>query len=96
MTNFYRLVPVAFSAAALLAGGISAGENGFSMAMGGGLDWPIRRRFSIRLIQAEYLLTRFDRLAAKHRRKRGDLARIVLEDWVAEQEKAEKNEKQKK
>lgn len=42
------------------------------------------------------LLTRFDRLAAKHRRKRGDLARIVLEDWVAEQEKAEKNEKQKK
>jgi metal-responsive CopG/Arc/MetJ family transcriptional regulator len=42
------------------------------------------------------LLTRFDRLADKHRRKRGDLARIVLEDWVAEQEKAEKNEKQKK
>jgi metal-responsive CopG/Arc/MetJ family transcriptional regulator len=45
------------------------------------------------------LLTRFDRLAAKHRRKRGDLARIVLEDWVFEQEKtekAEKNEKQKK
>ena len=42
------------------------------------------------------LLTQFDRLAAKHRRKRGDLARIVLEDWVAEQEKAEKNEKQKK
>jgi metal-responsive CopG/Arc/MetJ family transcriptional regulator len=42
------------------------------------------------------LLTRFDRLAAKHRRKRGDMARIVLEDWVAEQEKTEKNEKQKK
>jgi metal-responsive CopG/Arc/MetJ family transcriptional regulator len=42
------------------------------------------------------LLARFDRLAIKHRRKRGDLARIVLEDWVAEQEKAEKNEKQKK
>jgi hypothetical protein len=44
------------------AGGISAGENGFSMAIGGGLDWPLRRRFSIRLIEAEYLLTRFDRV----------------------------------
>jgi predicted transcriptional regulator len=41
------------------------------------------------------LLARFDRLADKHRRKRGDMARIVLEDWVSEQE-AGKNEKQKK
>jgi predicted transcriptional regulator len=32
------------------------------------------------------LLTRFDSLADKHRRKRGDLARIVLEDWTAIQE----------
>jgi hypothetical protein len=44
------------------SGGLSAGENAFSMAMGGGIDWPLRRRFSIRLIQAEYLLTRFDRV----------------------------------
>jgi predicted transcriptional regulator len=41
------------------------------------------------------LLTQFDHLADKHRRKRGDMARIVLEDWVSEQE-AGKNEKQKK
>jgi outer membrane protein with beta-barrel domain len=47
------------------ASGISAGENGFSMAIGGGLDFPIRRRFSIRLIQAEYLLTRFDRVTGE-------------------------------
>jgi predicted transcriptional regulator len=32
------------------------------------------------------LLTRFDQLAEKHRRKRGDLARIVLEDWTTTQE----------
>jgi metal-responsive CopG/Arc/MetJ family transcriptional regulator len=32
------------------------------------------------------LLTRFDAIAEKHRRKRGDLARIVLEDWTAGQE----------
>jgi hypothetical protein len=44
------------------SGGISAGENGFSMAIGGGLDWPLRRRFSIRLVEADYLLTRFDRV----------------------------------
>jgi len=42
------------------SGGLNAGENGFSMAIGGGLDLPLRRRFSVRLIQAEYLLTRFD------------------------------------
>ena len=39
---------------------------------------------SVRVSRA--LLTRFDSLAAKHRRKRGDLARIVLEDWTASQE----------
>jgi metal-responsive CopG/Arc/MetJ family transcriptional regulator len=44
---------------------------------------------------ARDLLTRFDRFADEHRRKRGDMARIVLEDWVSEQE-AGKNEKQKK
>jgi Outer membrane protein beta-barrel domain len=44
------------------SGGINAGENGFSMAIGGGVDCPFQRRFSIRLIQAEYLLTRFDRV----------------------------------
>jgi hypothetical protein len=42
------------------SGGINAGENGFSMAIGGGIDVPFRHRFSIRVIQAEYLLTRFD------------------------------------
>jgi hypothetical protein len=42
------------------SGGISAGENAFSMAIGGGVDVPFSRRFSIRVIQADYLLTRFD------------------------------------
>jgi predicted transcriptional regulator len=36
------------------------------------------------------LLKRFDSLAEQARRKRGDLARIVLEDWVADQEKKSK------
>jgi Outer membrane protein beta-barrel domain len=42
--------------------GTTAGENAFSMALGGGIDLPFRHRFSFRVIQAEYLLTRFDRV----------------------------------
>ncbi len=42
------------------SGGVSAGENAFALAMGGGVDLPVSHRFSIRLIQADYLLTRFD------------------------------------
>jgi predicted transcriptional regulator len=41
------------------------------------------------------LLTRFDSLADKHRRKRGDLARIVLEDWTASQESTQQEKPQK-
>jgi predicted transcriptional regulator len=41
------------------------------------------------------LLTRFDSLADKHRRKRGDLARIVLEDWTASQGLKESQTEQK-
>jgi hypothetical protein len=44
------------------SGGISGGENGFAMAMGGGVDLPLHNRISIRLIQAEYLFTRLDRV----------------------------------
>lgn len=39
--------------------GINAGENGFAMALGGGLDVRIRPHLAIRSIQAEYLMTRF-------------------------------------
>ena len=41
--------------------GVSAGENGFAMAVGGGLDVPFGRHLAIRALQTEYLLTRFDR-----------------------------------
>jgi hypothetical protein len=41
------------------SGGVDAGENGFAMAMGGGLDVHFRDHIDIRVIQAEYLLTRF-------------------------------------
>jgi Outer membrane protein beta-barrel domain len=54
-------------AQALLGGGrlnastatVQAGENGFAMALGGGLDITLSHRFAIRAVQAEYLMTRF-------------------------------------
>jgi len=41
------------------SGGIQAGENGLTAALGGGWDLPLTHQIDIRLVQAEYLLTRF-------------------------------------
>lgn len=43
------------------SGGIQAGENGLVGAFGGGLDLPLTHQIDIRVIQADYLLTRFAR-----------------------------------
>jgi len=37
----------------------SGSDNAFAMALGGGLDWNATSHIGIRLIQAEYVLTRF-------------------------------------
>ena len=37
-------------------------ENTFAMTAGGGLDIKVHQHFAIRIIQAEYLMTRFDNL----------------------------------
>ncbi|MGD0829692.1 MAG: OmpA family protein [Terracidiphilus sp.] len=37
-------------------------ENSFAMTAGGGLDFNVRRHLAIRLIQAEYMMTRFDNM----------------------------------
>src|SRR5271154_3232773 len=39
--------------------GFSGSDNSFSMAIGGGLDWNATTHIGIRVIQAEYLMTRF-------------------------------------
>jgi Outer membrane protein beta-barrel domain len=39
--------------------GIDAGENSFAMALGGGIDLTIKHQLAVRLIEADYLLTRF-------------------------------------
>lgn len=40
-------------------GGLTASENSFAMALGGGLDVKASSAVAIRIIQAEYLMTRF-------------------------------------
>jgi outer membrane immunogenic protein len=44
---------------ASLTGGASGSQNAFAMAIGGGLDYRINSRFSLRPLQVDYLLTRF-------------------------------------
>ena len=39
--------------------GTSESENAFAMALGGGFDVKVRQNVAIRLVQAEYVLTRF-------------------------------------
>ena len=55
----------------LLAGGArvsgtlsaqSAGENGFALQLGGGADFRVNARLAVRVLDVEYLMTRFDRV----------------------------------
>jgi opacity protein-like surface antigen len=41
------------------AGGLSASENAFAMALGGGVDVKVNPAFSIRVAQFDYLMTRY-------------------------------------
>lgn len=38
---------------------LSGSDNAFAMTVGGGLDWNATQHIGIRIIQAEYLMTRF-------------------------------------
>ncbi len=41
---------------------VSASQTAFAMAVGGGLDWKLSKRFSIRPVSVDYVLTRFPSL----------------------------------
>jgi len=43
-------------------GGQSAGENGFALLLGGGADFRLNARLAVRVLDVEYLMTRFDRV----------------------------------
>jgi hypothetical protein len=42
-----------------IAGGTSGSQNAFAMAFGGGVDYRINHRLSLRPLQVDYLMTRF-------------------------------------
>ena len=42
------------------ASAAGASKNAFAMTLGGGLDWNATQHLGIRLIQAEYFMTRFN------------------------------------
>jgi outer membrane immunogenic protein len=46
-------------AGARIAGGTSGSQNAFAMTLGGGVDYRINNRFSLRPLQVDYLMTRF-------------------------------------
>jgi len=42
-----------------VSGTLTGNQNAFAMTVGGGVDYKINNRFSVRPLQVEYLLTRF-------------------------------------
>jgi len=63
------LVGVAHSSGPFVQGPYSATNNAnaaFAANMGGGLDMHLSRRLSLRLLEADYLLTTFDNLSNNH------------------------------
>jgi len=53
--------------------GTSASRNAFGMALGGGVDYRVNNRFSIRPLQVDYLLTRFPEGASSNRQNQNNL-----------------------
>ena len=58
-----RITPFAhalFGGAHATSGGGAASQNAFATALGGGLDWNATEHLGVRVVQAEYFLTKFN------------------------------------
>jgi len=53
------LFGVAHAGASIGGGTLGTSQNSFAMTIGGGVDYRINNRFSLRPLQVDYLLTRF-------------------------------------
>ena len=76
--SFHRILPfgqalfgVAHAGANVL--GTSTTRNAFGMALGGGVDYRLNNRFSIRPLQVDYLLTRFPEGTSSMNRNQNNL-----------------------
>jgi peptidoglycan-associated lipoprotein len=75
------LVGLAHSSGSLVQGSNTAATNAgaaFAAKMGGGVDLRINHRFSIRLIEADYLLTTFDNGTNNHQNNLRINAGVVI------------------
>jgi peptidoglycan-associated lipoprotein len=75
------LAGVAHSSGSLVQGSNSATANAgaaFAANFGGGLDWRMNPRFSVRLVEADYLLTTFDNGSNNHQNNLRIGAGVVL------------------
>jgi len=48
-------------------------ENSFALTAGGGLDWRLHHRLAIRIVQAEYMMTRFENLSTGSTQAQNDV-----------------------
>lgn len=63
-------------------GGCGSGsENSFAMTVGGGLDWNAMSHIGVRLIQAEYLLTRFSAAGITNNQNNARISAGVVFRW---------------
>src|ERR1700691_1615324 len=68
-----------FGGAHLSGGGISS--NGFAMTLGGGVDWDATPHIAIRLVQAEYLMTRFSEIDGNNQQNNARISTGVVFRW---------------
>jgi opacity protein-like surface antigen len=68
-----------FGGAHLSGGGISS--NGFAMTLGGGVDWNATPHIAIRLVQAEYLMTRFSEIDGNNQQNNARISTGVVFRW---------------
>lgn len=61
-----------------ISGGLSASTNAFALDAGGGIDYMINRRFSVRFVQADYLRTSLPNLASNQQNNLRIAAGVTL------------------
>jgi outer membrane immunogenic protein len=59
ITPFAEVLFGVAHAGASIAGGTAGSQNAFAMTIGGGVDYRINHRLSLRPLQVDYLMTRF-------------------------------------
>ena len=77
LRSFHRLTPFGQTLFGFgrgtsdISGTLAGNQNAFAMAVGGGVDYKISNRFSVRPLQVDYLLTRFNEATTNNQTQNG-------------------------